>query len=129
MSTRANIVVKDAYGELWFYRHSDGYPEGALPLLNKFMDWLKSGKIRNNTGQAAGWLVLLGAIEYNTILGYEFNSPAYPGARPYGDLSTVSDPDNWKVGSVEPTEAQHGDIEWLYTIDLDAKELSYEAVQ
>ena len=42
MSTRANILVKDAFGEkLWFYRHSDGYPSGALPLLRVFMKAVK----------------------------------------------------------------------------------------
>ena len=37
MSTRANIKVKDSYDTLWFYRHSDGYPEGAIPTIDKFM--------------------------------------------------------------------------------------------
>ena len=27
MSTRANIIIKDARTTLYFYRHSDGYPE------------------------------------------------------------------------------------------------------
>lgn len=51
MSTRANIIVKDKHDTLWFYRHSDGYPEGTLPSLNKFLDMVKSGKIRDNVGQ------------------------------------------------------------------------------
>lgn len=67
MSTRANIVIKDRHDKLFFYRHSDGYPEGTLPTLNKFIDWVKSGKIRDNVSQAAGWLIILGALEYNTL--------------------------------------------------------------
>ena len=42
MSTRCNIVVKDnPFGkdrELWFYRHSDGYPSSVLPSLEPLMD-------------------------------------------------------------------------------------------
>lgn len=43
MSTRANVVIKDQYSSLWFYRHTDGYPEGTLPTLEKFMEKLEDG--------------------------------------------------------------------------------------
>ena len=33
MSTRANIILKDSYDKLYFYRHCDGYPEGVAPTL------------------------------------------------------------------------------------------------
>lgn len=100
MSTRANIVVTDNHTTLWFYRHSDGYPEGAMPLLEKFLDAVKSGAIRDNTSQAAGWLIVLGAQEYN-----EYRT----------------DIGDWKVGNIEPTSGQHGDIEYLYVINLKDK--------
>lgn len=112
MSTRANILVKDKYDELWFYRHSDGYPEGAMPVLEKFLEWLKSGLIRDNVGQAAGWLILLGHREYDKQLVPQVED-RYLG---------------WKVGSIEPTTAQHGDIEWLYTIDLVTKTIDVKEV-
>jgi hypothetical protein len=67
MSTRANIIIKDKYGQLIFYRHSDGYPEGALPTLKKLMSWVKDGKIRDNVDQASGWLILIGAEEYGDV--------------------------------------------------------------
>lgn len=67
MSTRANIIIKESYSyndekgkeinvtnQLFFYRHSDGYPDGAMPTLNIFMEWLKSGKIRTDLQQATG---------------------------------------------------------------------------
>ena len=57
MSTRANIIIKEDWSykddkgktkkgsdKLIFYRHSDGYPSGAMPTLNIFMKWLKDGK-------------------------------------------------------------------------------------
>lgn len=56
MSTRANVVLRDSEGGecLWFYRHSDGYPEGALSSLETFINWVAQGKIRNNVEQAGG---------------------------------------------------------------------------
>ena len=99
MSTRCNVVVKDKYNEIWFYRHSDGYPEGALPTLKQFMSWV-GVKIRRNVEQAAGWLILIGATEYNNLIPEPFNN-------------------EWKVGAYEPSCGQHGDIEYLYTLDLD----------
>ncbi len=97
MSTRANIIIKDNYSKLFFYRHSDGYPEGTLPSLNVFLDRVKQGKIRDNVSQAAGWLIAIGMEE-------QYYS--------------------WKVGSYEPTTGIHGDIEYLYIIDLESKTIT-----
>lgn len=102
MSTRANIIISDGYDKLWFYRHSDGYPAGALPTLAEFMQRVVDGKIRNNANQAAGWLIVIGHEEYAK----------------YGS--------DWKVGAYEPTYAQHGDIEYLYTLDLATKTIKIE---
>lgn len=111
MSTRANIIIKDGEDHLFFYRHSDGYPEGALPTLKIFMDWIKSGKVRDNISQAAGWLIMLGAIEYGTIPTYESANRDYPGQRGYGKMETIVPPADWKAGSIEPTTGIHGDID------------------
>jgi hypothetical protein len=117
MSTRANIVVKDGSGdELIFYRHSDGYPEGALPTLQRFLDCVKSGAIRDNVGQAAGWLIVFGRQEYaegESDWNKSFRQGEPTGENPGGY--------GWKVGAIEPTTGIHGDIEWLYVIDLKAK--------
>jgi hypothetical protein len=103
MSTRANVVIKDQYGgELWFYRHSDGYPEGAMPTLKDFMKRVVAGEIRDNVSQAAGWLIVIGHEEYRELREkHPFNA--------------------WKVGAYEPTTEQHGDIQYLYVLDLTAK--------
>ena len=99
MSTRCQVIVKDQYDEVWFYRHSDGYPEGATPTLIEFMNLVKAGKIRNNAGQASGWLVLIGSKEYAV------------------SIDNIKD---WKVGAYEPcSPVKHGDIEYLYTLDLE----------
>ena len=112
MSTRAQVIIKDSYGEVWFYRHSDGYPEGIKESLSTFMEWVKSGKIRDNVSQSSGWLVIIGHQEYNT--------PAAP------DMVNDNVGMSWKVGAYEPcAPVEHGDIEYLYTIDLEKKQVTY----
>lgn len=125
MSTRANIIIKDEHDQLIFYRHSDGYPDGALPTLNKFMEWVKTGKIRNNVEQAAGWLIMIGAMEYDTVY-----------VRRTGERrkkTTLTEPGSdgmsgWQVGAYEPATAIHGDIEYLYTLDLTTKTILVQEV-
>lgn len=113
MSTRANVILREGKNCLYFYRHSDGYPEGTVPSLEIFSKWVKQGKIRNNLGQAAGWLIILGAMEYNTIPKFELESGGN-----YGDMDSVEPPKEWKAGAYEPTTGLHGDIEWLYDVDI-----------
>lgn len=103
MSTRANIIIKDEWDKLYFYRHSDGYPEVTLPSLNQFLDMVKEGKIRDNASQSAGWLIIIGHEEYRQV------REDYP------------EHTEWKVGAYEPTTNLHGDIEHLYVIDLEKK--------
>lgn len=82
MSTRCNIIVKDGRDELIFYRHSDGYPEGAMPTLETFLALVKEGKVRSNVSQAAGWLILLGGqIRHLERKGNCLTTPSL-GARP-----------------------------------------------
>jgi hypothetical protein len=129
MSTRSQIVIKDEYDEQWFYRHSDGYPEGNLPALFKFMTWNEEGKIRRNVEQSSGWLVLIGADEY----GYNYNHKTGKETR----KKTVLEPSdgdlfgNWKYGAYEicPHKEPHGDIEWLYIIDIEKNTLTIKEVR
>jgi hypothetical protein len=126
MSTRCNIIIKDGSGrELIFYRHSDGYPEGALPTLKRFMSWVKDGRIRDNVQQAAGWLILVGAEEYGSV--YVGGGKEVPKKS-----LTIPDPNNefsgWNCGSYEPSFGIHGDIEYLYTLDLDEKTILVQSV-
>jgi hypothetical protein len=128
MSTRANIIVKDQYGELIFYRHSDGYPKGAMPTLEKFLQYVKENRIRDNVEQAAGWLIILGREEYreaykneswaNTKFDGEPSKPSHARNDGYGG-------NDWKVGAIEPATCIHGDIEYLYVIDLDKKTIRH----
>lgn len=110
MSTRANIVLKDESGKLIFYRHSDGYPEGTMPILEKFLNRVKSGELRNNIMQSAGHLIQMGRDEMLECFKNEI--PAYY---------------SWKVGFIEPTTSIHGDVEYIYTIDLDKNTIKVKA--
>ena len=95
MSTRCNILIKDESTQLFFYRHSDGYPECAGESLKQFCEGYKK-HLRNNVTQSAGWLIIHGSKEYS-------GSNASYG---------------WKVGAYEPTDSIHWDIDFLYEIDL-----------
>ena len=117
MSTRCQVVIKDGYNEqIIFYRHSDGYPEGAMPTLQKFMDWQRRGLIRDNAEQSAGWLILIGAQEYGTNYKGISHDITEPNS---GDSCS-----GWKCGAYEPAIGRHGDIEFLYILDLKEKTIS-----
>lgn len=105
MSTRANIIIKDKYSTLFFYRHSDGYPECTGEDLKEFVKGYdqKTGHMRLNVSQSAGWLIIRGHEEYRQ----------YEGAPGMG----------WKVGAYEPTTALHCDVEYIYIIDLEEQKL------
>jgi hypothetical protein len=118
MSTRANIVVTDREDELIFYRHCDGYPDGTLPSLTKFRDMALEGSIRENVTQACGWLILLGALEDGVCVKHG-GVPALRSGRLL----------EWKVGAYEPTTSIHGDIEFLYVVDLKKKEIRHRKVE
>lgn len=110
MSTRCNIVVIDAAGDkLIFYKHSDGYPEHTLPMLSALMERVKTGEIRDNTLQFSGWLIIAGREAQEADYTKWGERPKYM---------------NWKVGYIEPTNEMHGDIEFIYTINLKDRTIS-----
>ena len=111
MATRCNIrVIEDEHREMWFYRHYDGYPSSVLPSLEPLMEGLRNGQLRANLSQFAGWLIVVGHYEYKDD---DFDEADYPLI-------------GWKCGAYEPTTGQHGDIEYLYTLDLRSKTLTYD---
>lgn len=128
MSTRASIIVKDSHTKLFFYRHSDGYPEGIMPTLEKFLQYVKDGRIRDNADQAAGWLIIIGAQEYNTPCDWsephvsqnDVDNLRLNNYEPGHDIAI----NGWKVGAYEPTTGVHGDEEYQYTVDLETKTIS-----
>ena len=108
MSTRCNILFKDDQGsKIWVYRHSDGYPETTGKDLKEFCKGYTS-KFRNDASQSAGWLIIHGSQNQVKRLG------AYDPEMKASSESMYS----WKVGDYEPTDQLHGDVEFIYVIDL-----------
>jgi hypothetical protein len=118
MSVRAQVIIKDSDEELWFYRHSDGYPDGVKASLDKFCGWIREGRIRNNASQAAGWLVMIGAAECRGVY-------SLPGSLDKTDAELLEPCDrdvvtSWKVGTYEPCGPElHGDVKHLYVVNAE----------
>jgi hypothetical protein len=137
MPKGANIILSESHSynskngrnitktkQLFFYRQSDGNPERVLPVLRVYMKWIREGKLRNNLGKCAGWLTILGAIEYNNIPKYLY----FKEKLGYVELNTILMPRNWRCGGFEPATGIHGDIEYLYEIDINNLELTVKKV-
>ena len=69
MTTRANITVMEDGDIMIFYQHSDGYPEGVMPMLRWFVDSMRVGAIRRDIELASGWLVRTSAEIHETCRG------------------------------------------------------------
>jgi len=124
MSTRAKITIKDGYEEVYFYRHSDGYPSGTMHTLKKFIDWIVTGRIRKSASLSAGWLVLIGAEEYRCY-GKSYKNgnmrPKKTVLEPGNDHNSLT---SWKCGSYEPCGEPPGDYAYAYLIDLEKDTLT-----
>ena len=65
---------------------------------------------------------MIGALEYGTIPKHKSEEKEqYGRTSTEVDFESIEAPEDWKVGAFEPTTGQHGDIEYLYTIDLIAE--------
>lgn len=118
MSTRCNVIIKDGCTKIILYRHSDGYPDCTGEDLKDFVKDYTNGSMRLDAMQSAGWLILRGHSEYTKEDGKSLTLKPDPKDRFSG----------WKCGAYEPTDQIHGDIEWLYTIDLEKQELTFKDV-
>ena len=124
MSTRANVVLRENWGdgkaEIWLYHHGDGYPEGMMPMLQYFINYMRRGEIRNNVEQSAGWLVLWGAKEQASYVGgYDRKKGKLLVRKNLFEPGSKSNGYGWKATAYEPSFGRHGDIEYLYVIDCD----------
>lgn len=106
MATRCNVIVEDNSGyRIFMYRHNDGYPESVLPALAPILSALRNDKDFFNRSPFQSRLERIADVK---------KSAAYVAA---------------KIEEIEPFEFTtdiHGDIEWLYTLNVDTTELHYE---
>ena len=96
---------------------SDGYPEsehGVGALLDKFCDAIKSGRIRSDVVQSAGWLILMTVID-DQFLPVDFTAPIPDSLKSYA----------WKASGIEITDSIHEDIDYCYIVDMTNGEWSY----
>ena len=105
MSTRASIILKDESATLFFYRHSDGYPECTGADLTAFVAGYREGMMRDNVFQSGGWLIVRGHFDKD----YHKTPTGKPTSEGFS---------GWKVGAYEPTDSIHSDVEYIYVIDL-----------
>lgn len=138
MATSANIILSESHSyqskngkyvtktrNLIFYRQCEGNPENTLPILQVFMNWIQEGNLRSNLNQCAGWLTILGAMEYNAIP----KLLCFKEKLGYSELSKLRPPKVVKCGSFEPTTAIHGDIDYLYEVDVNFIKLTSKRVK
>lgn len=137
MTIRANVILSEIHSyrsknnlnvikakQLIFYRQSDGNPEAIMPVLKVLMKWINEGKIRNNLGQCGGWLIILGAIEYNAIPKFLF----FKEKLGPDELSKIPLPKIWRCGGFEPAPSISGQIDYLYEININEAKLTVKKV-
>lgn len=109
MSTRCNIQVQNSDGTIYecmVYRHSDGYPESVLPFLEPFVNTFKTERGCDPEYFVAQFLRHAMIDECKEADKDDFYKK-FPDAHPSKSYL------GWGVC----TEL-HGDIEYLYTVDL-----------
>lgn len=111
MSTRSIIVLTSAIQTVRIYKHSDGYPNGNLPVIARAIEACGARKGARK--------------KLDKKLGYELNVNTLAQAvLAEGEL----DPRNLEETFKEPFRPTHlgvqEDLEWLYVVDIDAKTVS-----
>ena len=118
MSTRCHIAIYTSKGaaksdnhHALLYKHSDGYPEGMLPILEPFLKQFKEVRGMGDTEYLAAWT--LHALMKES-LQHSMETRKYL-IEQHGGCETI--PENGMQGVGFGICAQmHGDIEYIYKI-------------
>lgn len=121
MSTRCHIRVKDADGKLhpcMIYKHSDGYPSGTLPFLEGFTKkfWVDR---RDDCQYFIAQYLIQNAIAEEMKAIQEANTDR---------RALLSRVDDFCGFGVCLTLNPHGDVEYMYTVDLNDGTIKCEKV-
>jgi len=107
MSTRAQIVV-EGIEEVKFYKHSDGYPEGMLPVLEPFLKgFLKRRGCWDPEYLLARLVMTFGLTDIGGVLGYGLSAVWQPDIswfyriRQDGTVECWRTRDSWWDASLE----------------------------
>ena len=130
MSTRSQLRFTDEKTDRvsQVYRHSDGYPEGIIPLLEHLQELLHATGTHRDSGYVAAQFILVDKLRYiERTFGCEDGL--------YSDLpdtiEAVLDPESWEDlnqtpsyllghGVEDPSYDIHGDEEYLYVVRLQS---------
>jgi hypothetical protein len=119
LATRCNVIVEDNGGyRIFMYRHNDGYPESVLPALAPILSALRNNKDKDNSHDN---IFVQSRLERIADLK---KSAAYVAAKIEDIEETINGEKTYRP--FEFTTDIHGDIEWLYTLNVDTTELHYE---
>jgi hypothetical protein len=113
MSTRSQIKFKDSEHNIYVYKHSDGYPEGVLPVLVPFVQEFFAERGNDECYFLAQVIRRFAIADYKEVLKEiadpesfynRFTKPR--GGQPY-QLQFLG----WGLDCIK-----HADIEYLYEI-------------
>ena len=102
MSTRCNIIVKDGNDRIYLYHHHDGYPMGVGTELQRWLD----ERFKPQPYFTPRWYAM--SIATALVKG----APVYP-----------FDKEGKKDDEYEITTGLHGDVEYVYVINCQARTL------
>lgn len=107
MGTRCQMRIIGVHNqEHWFYRHWDGYPDGAMPAIRAFMKAVEEGRVRRNADQAGAWFLIITNAHEGQLKPEHINNAHGPSD--HNDLLLIQ----------TCQKERHGDIEFFYTIDM-----------
>ena len=123
MSTRSQIKVRGS--EVMLYKHSDGYPEETLPTLGETMK--RFIKERGNEPDYALAQIMRAFARRDEQRRKEWLKEIKDNPDKYSEymLETYSKPrmTGWGIDTI-----RHGDIEYLYHIDLIEGKIEVERI-
>jgi len=127
MSTRCQIEFvcnsksegKKRVESILIYRHSDGYPEGVIPDLKKFLKWL-GGRIEDIEYASASFIYWSKRRFEELYYNYDFKMVG-DKFKQIGNKKKWSDPQDFNstllIGfGICEKDCFHGDIEYFYQV-------------
>lgn len=131
MSTRCQLRFTENGSDrvAQVYRHSDGYPESVVPLLEHLQELLHESGTQRDGGYAAAQFVLIDKLRYiNHIIE---SKPDIYNDWPE-TVEGILDPETWTDIDATPSyllghsvedsfRGIHGDEEYLYLVELPAR--------
>ena len=120
MSTRCHILFTDGDASLLTYKHSDGYPEGAIPLLREFWQWYpRTNRLEYLT---ATWFYFCKRQSEERIKGVDWNDWCDDPMKT-NELNT-NHPVALSYGICADEEI-HGDTEHFYQVDIEDERVTH----